>query len=199
MLDGREDLREQFIVTIDPDDARDFDDAIHVEKLNGGGWRLGVHIADVSAYVTPGSALDREALQAREQRISARSRHPDVAGASEQRRLQLEPARGSADAFRFRPIRQATARTKSARFARTVIRSAQRLTYSRPSPFCRNRLTTSLSERLHTAWELAALLRRKRFAARLARSRFSGGESARSTKKGSRFGSNESKTTSRIN
>ena len=58
---GREDLRNQFIVTIDPDDARDFDDAIHVEKLPNGGWQLGVHIADVAAYVEPGSALDREA------------------------------------------------------------------------------------------------------------------------------------------
>src|SRR5438876_5887252 len=57
----REDLRNQFIVTIDPDDARDFDDAIHVEKPANGGWQLGVHIADVAAYVEPGSALDREA------------------------------------------------------------------------------------------------------------------------------------------
>src|SRR5207249_1917792 len=61
MVDGREDLRDQFIVTIDPDDARDFDDAIDVEKIDNEGWRLGVHIADVSAYVTPDSALDREA------------------------------------------------------------------------------------------------------------------------------------------
>src|SRR6266496_2124765 len=43
-LDGREDLRNEFIVTIDPDDARDFDDAIHVEKIANGGWDLGVHI-----------------------------------------------------------------------------------------------------------------------------------------------------------
>src|SRR5260370_26118129 len=57
MINGREDLRDKFIVTIDPDDARDFDDAIDVEKIdNDGGWRLGVHIADVSAYVTPDSA-----------------------------------------------------------------------------------------------------------------------------------------------
>src|SRR5215475_3296354 len=62
MIEGREDLRDKFVVTIDPDDARDFDDAIDVEKVdNDGGWQLGVHIADVSAYVTPGSALDREA------------------------------------------------------------------------------------------------------------------------------------------
>src|SRR5437870_2422591 len=43
-LVGREDLRKKFIITIDPDDARDFDDAIDVEKLPNGGWRLGVHI-----------------------------------------------------------------------------------------------------------------------------------------------------------
>ena len=58
----REDLRNDFIITIDPDDARDFDDAIRVEELPGGGWRLGVHIADVSHYVQPGGALDREAF-----------------------------------------------------------------------------------------------------------------------------------------
>src|SRR5213596_4285508 len=60
-FERREDLRGEFIVTIDPDDARDFDDAIDVEKIDNQGWRLGVHIADVSAYVIPGSALDREA------------------------------------------------------------------------------------------------------------------------------------------
>src|SRR5438445_8796473 len=60
MLEGREDLREKFIVTIDPDDARDFDDAIHADKTDNQSWRLGVHIADVSAYVNPDSALDRE-------------------------------------------------------------------------------------------------------------------------------------------
>src|SRR5207247_5952713 len=59
-LEGREDLRKEFIVTIDPDDARDFDDAIQVEKIKNG-WRLGVHIADVATYVEPESALDREA------------------------------------------------------------------------------------------------------------------------------------------
>src|SRR5206468_2197277 len=54
-LESREDLRKEFIVTIDPDDARDFDDAIQVEKTSTG-WRLGVHIADVATYVEPASA-----------------------------------------------------------------------------------------------------------------------------------------------
>src|SRR5207248_5766597 len=58
-LEGREDLRKEFVVTIDPDDARDFDDAVQVEKTKSG-WRLSVHIADVAAYVEVGSTLDRE-------------------------------------------------------------------------------------------------------------------------------------------
>src|SRR5207247_1628558 len=59
----RRDLRQAFIVTIDPDDAKDFDDAINVDELPDGGWRLGVHIADVSHYVRPNSPLDKEARQ----------------------------------------------------------------------------------------------------------------------------------------
>ncbi len=58
---GREDLRNLDLVTIDPADARDHDDAVWAEALIGGGWRLIVAIADVSHYVTEGSALDREA------------------------------------------------------------------------------------------------------------------------------------------
>ncbi|MCL4197014.1 MAG: ribonuclease R [Phycisphaerales bacterium] len=62
-IEGREDLRERFIITIDPPDARDFDDAISIERLEDGGWELGVHIADASTFVTLDSALDLEARQ----------------------------------------------------------------------------------------------------------------------------------------
>ncbi len=58
---GRRDLTSETIVTIDPADARDFDDAISLEKSENGHWLLGVHIADVSHFVRPKSALDREA------------------------------------------------------------------------------------------------------------------------------------------
>ncbi len=61
-LEGRLDLRDKLIITIDGDDSKDLDDAVSLEKT-AGGWRLGVHIADVSAYVRPGSALDKEALK----------------------------------------------------------------------------------------------------------------------------------------
>ncbi len=60
---GRLDYREIPVFTIDPDDAKDFDDALSLETLPDGRTRIGVHIADVSAYVKPGTALDREALK----------------------------------------------------------------------------------------------------------------------------------------
>jgi ribonuclease R len=60
-IGDRLDLTGQTIITIDPVDARDFDDAISLEKFDDGHWRLGVHIADVSHFVRPRTALDREA------------------------------------------------------------------------------------------------------------------------------------------
>src|SRR6185436_12235543 len=57
----RQDFTGDTVITIDPVDARDFDDAISLERLANGHWRLGVHIADVSHFVPAGSVLDDEA------------------------------------------------------------------------------------------------------------------------------------------
>ena len=161
-IDGREDLRNQFIVTIDPDDARDFDDAINVEKLANGGWQLGVHIADVAAYVEPGSALDREA------RWRGNSVYlPD-------RVIPMLPERLSNGVCSLKPQVDRLTHSvfiqfdkrgvaKSARFARSVIRSAHRLTYKEAYAILTSPPRDRLGERLHLAWELGVLVRRRRF------------------------------------
>ena len=60
-LEGRRDYRKTLTFTIDPADAKDFDDALSFKRLKNGNYEVGVHIADVSHYVRPGSAIDREA------------------------------------------------------------------------------------------------------------------------------------------
>ena len=57
----RKDFRDIWTITIDPEDAKDFDDALSLKKLQSGNWEVGVHIADVSYYVKPGTQLDEEA------------------------------------------------------------------------------------------------------------------------------------------
>ena len=158
----REDLRGKFIVTIDPDDARDFDDAINVEQLPGGEWELGVHIADVSVYVTPGSPLDREAL----------NRGNSVYLVD--RVIPMLPERLSNGVCSLNPnvvrlthsvfIRFAkNGAPRGARFARTMIQSARRLTYKEAFAILQSPPHDELSHRLHTTWDLASILRRRRF------------------------------------
>jgi ribonuclease R len=62
-LEKRRDFRKTLTLTIDPIDAKDFDDALSIEKLENGNWEIGVHIADVSHYVKPGTELDKEAYK----------------------------------------------------------------------------------------------------------------------------------------
>src|SRR5438094_1208493 len=160
-LEGREDLRKDFIVTIDPDDARDFDDAIQVEKTNSG-WRLGVHIADVAAYVEPGSALDREA-RGRGNSVYLPDRViPMLPEGLSNGVCSLNPGVDRLTHSVFIHFDK-NGVVKSARFARSVIRSAHRLTYKQAFAILSSPPQDRLGERLHLGWELAALLRRKRF------------------------------------
>jgi ribonuclease R len=62
-MEGRRDLRNAVTFTIDPETAKDYDDAVSLEPHPSGGWLLGVHIADVSTYVQPGSLIDKEAFK----------------------------------------------------------------------------------------------------------------------------------------
>ena len=160
----REDLRGHFIFTIDPDDAKDFDDAINVEATPGG-WRVGIHIADVSHYVKPKSALDREA-QARGNSVYLVDRViPMLPEALSNGICSLKP---QVERFAFSVFAEITkaGKIQSTRFAKTVIRSAERLTYKEAFALLEGpRGASELTQRVHTAWDLASLLRRKRFAA----------------------------------
>jgi ribonuclease R len=178
-IERREDLREKFIITIDPDDARDFDDAIDVERTRNG-WRLGVHIADVSHYVRLGSALEKEARRRGNSTYLA------------DRVIPMLPERLSNGICSLKPGVDFTpdGRLRGARFARSVIRSAARLSYRQayailrgetmmpPLPPAMSKETRGqatvtqgppvpvdprVAERVRTAWELASLLRRHRF------------------------------------
>lgn len=127
-LERREDIRETFTLTIDPPDARDFDDAISIRKLDDGGYELGVHIADVAFFVTEGSPLDKEARERGNSVYLPRHVIPMLPEVLSNGvcSLQEDVDRLAKSAFvTYGP----DARVKSARFAGTIIRSNKRLTY----------------------------------------------------------------------
>jgi ribonuclease R len=124
----RSDLRKVLTVTIDGESARDFDDALTCEELGKERWRFGVHIADVSHYVTPGSALDREAY-----RRGTSVYYPERAVPMLPERLSnglcsLRPGVPRLAMSVFLDV-DADGRLLRRRFARSVIESDRRLTY----------------------------------------------------------------------
>jgi ribonuclease R len=181
----REDCRGQFAITIDPDDAKDFDDAIHVERTQHG-WRLSVHIADVSHYVRPGTALDREAHQRGNSTYLADRVIPMLPERLSNGVCSLKPRVDRLTTSAFIDFDKSGA-IRKAHFAKTVIHSAARLTYRQAFAILENRpvpptpnyerggrvhldakpvpvdVTPELRERVLVAWELASVLRRRRF------------------------------------
>lgn len=127
-LSYRRDFRDTLTFTIDPVDARDFDDAISFKELKGGVYEIGVHIADVSHYVKPGSPLDQEAYK------RATSVYlPDRVLPMLPERLSNElcSLRPNEDKYTFSAVFQITkqGRVKDYWLGRTIIRSARRFTY----------------------------------------------------------------------
>jgi len=160
----RVDLRNKFIFTIDPDDAKDFDDAIDVERTDDG-WKLGIHIADVSHYVKPRSGLDREAKVRGNSVYLVDRVIPMLPEALSNGICSLKPG---VDRLAFSVFAEVDRQGKvhSVRFAKSVIRSQVRLTYKQAFEILNlPPRGDTLAERVHTAWELASLLRKKRFAA----------------------------------
>lgn len=161
-LRRREDLRDRFILTIDPDDAKDFDDAIEVIETPRG-WSVSVHIADVSHYVRPRSALDREA-KARGNSVYLADRViPMLPEALSNGLCSLRPGEDRLVFSVFAEVGQ-NGKVHQARFGRSVIRSAARLTYKEAFEKLQKPTCDEVSRRLHAAWGVASLLRQKRFA-----------------------------------
>ncbi len=128
--DDREDLRDELILTIDPPDAKDFDDAISITRLDQGeaAWELGVHIADVAHFVEPGSALDEEAYARGNSTYLPRKVIPMLPEVLSNGVCSLQQGvdRYAKSVF-ITYDRKGRALTQ--RFAKTVIRSSKRLTY----------------------------------------------------------------------
>jgi ribonuclease R len=166
-MKGRRDFRDLPIVTIDGETARDFDDAVLVEKLENGHYALQVHIADVSHYIKPGSPIDMEA------RLRGTSVYfPD-------RAVPMLPFELSTNICSLNPhvdrlVMSALIELDrhgdpvSYDFCRGVIRSAERMTYTavhlllEGDPGMRERYTP-LAERFAVMRELAEILTRKRY------------------------------------
>ena len=127
-IDGREDLSALTIVTVDPPDARDYDDAISLESHGDGAWTLGVHIADVSHFVREGTALDEEARRRGTSTYFPKKVVPMLPEILSNGvcSLQQGQRRFCQSAFiRYNAAGEVTGR----RYARSVIQSAKRLTY----------------------------------------------------------------------
>lgn len=127
-LAGRRDFRKIPTFTIDPDDAKDFDDALSIEYVGGGDVRIGVHIADVSHYVMPGTALDREAQQRGNSTYLVGTVVPMLPEKLSNGLCSLVEAQDRLTKAAIFTI-SAQGKIKTVEFANTVIRSVKRLTY----------------------------------------------------------------------
>jgi ribonuclease R len=159
----REDFRKIFTLTIDPDDAKDFDDALSYRILPNGDFEIFIHIADVSHYVAPGNALDVEA------RIRGNSIY------LVDRVIPMLPEKLSNGICSLQPnvdrlVKTAVVtldqrgETKAFRFAEGIIHSAKRFTYKEAFAQLRKPATTPLAGDLHALNSMAQVLRKRRFA-----------------------------------
>lgn len=127
-LSRRRDIRDIFTFTIDPQDAKDFDDALSLEELDSGNFRIGVHIADVSAYVKPATPLDEEAFDRGNSTYLVGTVIPMLPHALSNGICSLveEEDRLTKSVF---IVVTPTAKVLSTEFSNTCIRSNKRLTY----------------------------------------------------------------------
>ncbi|MDR0349272.1 MAG: ribonuclease R, partial [Tannerella sp.] len=160
-LDGREDFRQVTTFTIDPHDAKDFDDALSLRKTENNNWEIGVHIADVTHYVKPDTMIDKEACR----------RATSVYLVD--RTIPMLPERLSNGLCSLRPGEEklcfsvifemnGNAEAVNSRICRTVIKSGRRFTYEETQQIIETE-EGDLKEEILTLNRLAQELRRRRF------------------------------------
>ena len=160
----REDWRDRHVITIDPFDAKDFDDAICVTELPGGGFELAVHIADVAHYVPPGTALDREAVHRGNSTYLVDRVLPMLPERLSNVLCSLRPGEDKltrAAILTFNAKGQRTAQ----RFVSAIIHSKRRYTYEEAMTWLKEPPGHDPDALLlHRAWKLASRMRQRRFA-----------------------------------
>lgn len=164
----REDLTSLRTITIDPRDARDFDDAISIERTDDGGLELGVHIADVSHFVTPNSPLDREARERGNSAYFPGLVIPMLPEVLSNGVCSLQPERVRLTKSAFITYDRHGV-VRSARFSKSYIRSNARLTYEQASAILEGKgdkgFSKDVVDLLKQAEGLARRIRRRRLKA----------------------------------
>ncbi len=157
----RNDMRDVTTFTIDPADAKDFDDALSLRKTDKGNWEVGVHIADVTHYVKPGSLIDKEATDRATSVYLVDRTVPMLPEKLSNRLCSLRP---DEDKLCFSAVFEMNPKGKVLKrwFGKTVIRSNRRFNYAE----AQNIIETGagdLSEEILKLHELASILRKDRF------------------------------------
>ena len=169
-LEGREDFRKVTTFTIDPRDAKDFDDALSIRPIKKGLWEVGVHIADVSYYVQEGGIIDREAFK---RATSVYLVDRTVPMLPEKLCNNLCSLRQDEDKLTYSVILEMTDAgvVKNSRIVRTVIRSNRRFTYEEVQAIIEREQQggketlpgDEFTSEIMTLDRLAKILREKRF------------------------------------
>ena len=164
-LKGRKDFREILTFTIDPADAKDFDDAISFRKLSNGNYEVGVHIADVSHYVSPGSPVDKEA---RERGTSVYLVDRTVPMLPEKLCNKLCSLRPHEDKLTFSMVAEIDPKgnIKNRWIGRTVINSDYRFDYGQAQEIIeKEKAESPIEEAIKILHSLAQIFKKKRFEA----------------------------------
>jgi ribonuclease R len=163
-LAGREDCRSHRVITIDPDDAKDFDDAICLQRISRDQWKLWVHIADVSHYVKPGSPLDLEARKRGNSTYLVDRVIPMLPEALSNELCSLKPNTDRlTKCVEF--LISNEGRVLASRSYSAVIHSQRRFAYQEVFAILQRKPSGPIEQMLHEANDLAQRIRRLRFKA----------------------------------